>query len=93
MAIKSEISWRRHEEDGVKWEVYARRFGGEWRFFQREKRHHLWQEIPSPSLEDWFTLLDGVERRVPRRLFHPDDVQRIRRMIRERHPEADLDGR
>ena len=93
MSIKTEISWRRVVgDDGVKMDVYARRFGGEWRFYQREKRHHLWLEIKSPAVGDWLTLLDAVERRVPRMLFHPDDVQRLRQIIRERHPDATLDG-
>lgn len=90
MAIKSEISWRRHQEDGTKVEVYARRFGGEWRFHERPGRHDEWQPIPQPSLDDWLALLDAVQRRVPRRLFPPDEPPRIARMIRDRFPEAEL---
>lgn len=90
MAIKSEISWRRRNEDGEKVEVYARRHGGEWAFHERPGRHDAWQPIAHPSLDDWLTLLDAVRRRVPRRLYPPDEVNRIRREIQIRHPGAEL---
>lgn len=86
MAIKSEISWTRRLEDGTKVEIYARRFGGEWRFFQRAKRHDHWLPNPSPPEEDWRLLLDALERRVARRLFPPQEVDRIRREIAQRFP-------
>lgn len=92
MAIKSEISWRRPNADGDKVEVYARRFGGDWKFYQRPGRHDDWQPIPHPSLDEWLTLLDAVERRVPRRLYTPAEVNRIRQTIRDRYPEAELPG-
>ena len=90
MAIKSEISWRRRNEDGDKVEVYARRYGGEWEFHERPGRHDEWHPIDRPSLDDWLTLLDAVQRRVARRLFPPDEVDRIRRSIRDRHPGVEL---
>ncbi len=88
MAIKGEISWRREDAEGNRVEVYARRFGGQWEFHQRARRHDLWQAIPDPSLDDWLTLLDALNRRVPRRLVTPDEVQRVKRAIRERFPDA-----
>lgn len=90
MAIKSEISWRRRNDDGEKVEIYARRFGGEWQFHERPGRHDDWQPVRKPTLEDWLTLLDAVQRRVSRRLYPPDEVDRIRRTIRDRYPEAEL---
>ena len=85
---KAEISWRRIIDKGVKLQVYARRVGGEWRFFNREKRFDLWQAVKEPPLEDWLKLLDAVQRRVTRRLLQPDDEQRLRQRIRERFPEV-----
>ena len=85
---KAEISWRRTTDQGVKLQVYARRVGREWRFFEREKRFDLWQAVKAPPLEDWLELLDAVRRRVTRRLLQPDDEQRLRRRIRERFPEV-----
>lgn len=90
MAIKSEISWRRRTDEGEKVEVYARRHGGDWKFHERPGRHDDWQPIAKPTLEDWLTLLEAVERRVPRRLYQPGEVLRIRQAIRDRFPEAEL---
>lgn len=86
MAIKSEIAWTRRLEDGAKVEVSARRFGGEWRFYQRAGRHDNWLPIPSPLEEDWRLLLDALERRVARRLFPPQEVDRVRREMAQRFP-------
>jgi hypothetical protein len=85
---KAEISWKRTTDQGVKLQVYARRVGREWRFFEREKRFDLWQAVEEPPLEDWIELLDAVQRRVTRRLLQPADEQRLRQRIRERFPEV-----
>ena len=85
---KGEISWKGRYEDGRKRQVYAKHTSKEWLFFEREKRFESWESVKHPSLEDWLALLDGVERRVHRRLIPIDEIQRIRRRIRERFPEA-----
>jgi len=85
---KSEISWKRVNEDGTRLQVYVRRVGREWRFFAREKRFDQWQAVAEPSLEDWRELLDAVQRLVTRRRLQPDDEEHVRRRIRERFPEA-----
>lgn len=87
---KAEISWKRVTEDGLKLQVYAQHVGREWRFFHREKRFDVWQPVDEPPLEDWLELLDAVERLITRRRYQPDDETRLRRMIRERFPEADV---
>jgi hypothetical protein len=87
MAIKSEISWKRRTREGVRVEVYARRFGGVWKFHMRSQRYEEWTPIDDPSLEDWQHLLDAIRRRVPRRLFPPQEVTRVLQEIRERYPE------
>lgn len=90
MAIKSEISWTRRNEEGEKIEIYARRFGGVWQFHSRQRRHEVWQAVDQPPLEDWLELADAIRRRIPRRLYPPDELNRIRQEIRIRFPEADL---
>ena len=87
---KAEISWKRRTDDGEKLQVYAQHIGREWKFFQREKRFDVWQPVKEPPLEDWLELLDSVQRLVTRRRYQPDDEQRLRQMIRDRFPEADL---
>ena len=85
---KAEISWKRRTEEGEKLQVYAQRVGGEWRFFQREKRFDQWQPVADPPLEDWMELLDAVQRLVTRRRLQPDHEEHVRRRIRERYPEV-----
>jgi hypothetical protein len=87
MGNKSEIGWVRPNANGVKEDVFARQVGREWRFFARRRRYDQWQRIPEPSLEDWLVLLDGVRRRVVRRMFMPDDEVRLVALIRNRFPE------
>lgn len=87
---KAEISWKRITEEGVKLQVYAHHVGREWKFYQREKRFDVWQAVKDPPLEDWMELLDALQRLITRRRYQPDDEIRLRKMIRERYPEADV---
>jgi hypothetical protein len=87
---KAEISWRRVTEEGVRMQVYARHVGRDWRFFQRERRYDQWQRVPEPPLEDWLELLDSVQRRIQRRLLRPEEAPRLRKIIGEKFPEAQL---
>ncbi|MCC7376102.1 MAG: hypothetical protein IT581_15700 [Verrucomicrobiales bacterium] len=88
MAIKAEISWHRKDSEGIKLEVYARRFGGSWSFYSRHRRHEDWQPLKPAPLEDWLELRDAIIRRIPRGLFPPDELKRIETDIRNRFPEA-----
>lgn len=87
---KAEISWRRNGEDGEKLQVYAHHVGDRWKFYLRSRRFDQWQIVADPVLEDWLELLDGVRRRVARRLLRPEETQRVEKAIRERFPEAEL---
>ncbi len=87
---KGEISWKGRTAEGMKREVYARRSGTEWRFFVREKRFDRWEPLPDPLLEDWLELLDGVQRRIARRLLRPEEEPRLIQLIRQHFPEADI---
>jgi len=87
---KAEISWKTRSEEGVKREVYVHCVGSEWKFFEREKRYDDWQPLDRPLLEDYLELLDGVRRRIARRLMRPEEEQRVKRMIREAYPEAKI---
>ena len=69
---------------------YARHFGGEWRFFRREKRYDEWQEVAQPPLEDWLALLDSIRRRIGRGLLGPHEEPLLIKRIRERFPEAEV---
>ena len=87
---KGEISWKGENADGVKREIYAHRHDKRWQFFVRERRYDQWQELPHPPLEDWLELLDGVRRRVARRLLRPEEEPRLKQMILEIFPGTKL---
>ncbi len=84
---KAEISWVRRSEEGEKFQVYAHHVGNQWLFYIRHRRFDQWQKHGNPPLEDWLELLDGVRRRVARRLLRPEEIQRVEGLIRERFPE------
>ena len=87
---KAEISWTRTDAEGLNVQVYAQHVGREWRFFAREKRYDEWQPVPDPPLEDWLELLDAVKRRINRRRLRPEEEARVKKMIKERYPDADV---
>ena len=87
---KAEISWKRVTEDGEKLQVNAQHVGRDWRFFHRGKRFDVWQPVKDPPLEDWLELLDSIQRLITRRRYQPCDEEDVRRMIRERFPEAEV---
>ncbi|MGC8828714.1 MAG: hypothetical protein ACP5MG_05140 [Verrucomicrobiia bacterium] len=90
MANKSEIGWKRTTPEGEELQVFARHTGGRWLFFFRYKRYEKWQKLEKPTLEDWLLLLDAVKRRIPRRLFDPQEEVRIKRAILQNYPDAEL---
>jgi competence CoiA-like predicted nuclease len=88
---KAEISWKRVTEDGVHLQAYAQHVGREWRFFVRERRFDQWQAVKEPPLEDWLALLNSIQRRINRRLLRPEEEDRVKKTIRERFPDAQID--
>lgn len=88
---KAEISWKRLADDGSDLQVYAQHVGGAWIFYAREKRYDQWQKIDEPPLEDWLELLDAVQRRINRRRLRPEEEARVKKSIRQRFPEAQID--
>ena len=91
MGARAEISWTRRDELGEKVLIYAHRKGDQWSFFIRKKRFDNWMPYKDPTLEDWMELLDGVSRRAQRRLQKPEELDRLRKVIREKFPEAEVD--
>lgn len=89
MGVKAEIGWKSRTEDGRRREVCAHHVGDRWLFFERERRFENWEPLAEPFLEDWLELLDGVRRRIARRLLRPEEEQRVLRSIQERFPGAD----
>ena len=90
MAAKAEISWKRRTESGERVEVYARRVGGEWKFFMRDRRFEQWHAVADPPWEDWLALLDAVQRRINRRRSQPEEEARVKKMMHEKFPEKEI---
>ncbi len=86
---KAEISWKSRSPEGERREVYAKHIGNGWVFHYRERRFDPWIPLEQPPLEDWLELLDGVQRRIARRLVKPEEEARIRKKIKESYPEAE----
>ena len=72
-------------------EVYAQHVGSQWKFFMRDRRFEQWQPVAEPPLEDWLELLDGVRRRISRRLLRPEEEARVKKSIYERFPGTEKD--
>ena len=87
---RAEISWKKRTEEGEKREVYAKHVGDQWLFYSREKRFDDWEPLPQPPLDDWLELLDGVRRRIGRRLLRPEEEERVIKAILLRYPEAEV---
>lgn len=87
---RAEISWKKRTEEGEKREVYAKHVGDQWIFFEREKRFDDWQPLAQPPLDDWVVLLDGVRRRISRRLLRPEAESQVLKQIKLRYPDAEL---
>ena len=85
---KAEISWKRINDEGDTFQVYAQHVGNRWKFYIRQRRYDQWQAMQEPPLEDWLALLDAVRRRVARRLLRPEEIQRVEKTIRELFPES-----
>ena len=87
---KGEITWCRRDEEGEKFQVYARAVGNRWLFYRRQRRFDTWEPLARPPLEDWLELLDGVRRRAARRLIPLEELERLKQRIREAFPGVDL---
>jgi hypothetical protein len=83
---RGEISWQGRTPEGFRRKVYAKRVGQTWKFYVREKRYDRWQDLAKPALEDWLELLDGVRRRIARRLVRPEEELHLRQTIAQLFP-------
>lgn len=74
------IEWTdKDPETGAKRSVRAEKFARKWTFSVRFRRHTAWEPAPQVSRDMWETLLDALERRLPRREGVTDeDVKQVR---------------
>jgi hypothetical protein len=88
---RDNIEWVRKNAEGEKIEIKAHQIRERWDFYWRPGRTWGWNVLETPLLEDWLEVLDGVERRVNRRQYPLDEPAKVRRLIRERYPDAEFD--
>ena len=78
-----QIEWT--DEDpvtGAKRFVQAEKFARKWSFQVRFRRRTNWEPAPQVTREMWETLLDALERRLPRREGVTDeDVNQVRDVL------------
>jgi hypothetical protein len=74
------IEWTdKDPESGAKRTVRAERFARKWTFRVQFGRYTNWRPVPRPSADMLETLLDALERRLPRREgVTDDDVKQVR---------------
>lgn len=77
------IEWTdKDPESGAKRTVRAEKFARKWTFRIQFRRYTNWEPVPHPTRDMWETLLDALERRLPRREGVTDaDVKQVRATV------------
>ena len=85
--------WQTRTPEGLKREVRAERFAGQWRLQAQVKGESQWTYYDSPLLEDLVELRDIVWRKYQRKRLPWSDVESLDVLIRDRGgvPEAPED--
>ena len=80
-----EINWTDTDPTtGAKRFVKATKFARKWEFIVRPKRREDWAPAPFVTKAMWEELLDGLERRYPRREgVTEQDVAAVKKLIAE----------
>ena len=84
-----QIEWIEEDADtGTKRSVRAERFARKWSFRVRARRRTNWEPPQQVTREMWETLLDALERRLPRREgVTEEDVKQVRAVIAGLRPQ------
>jgi hypothetical protein len=78
--------WTEREEDGMKREVRASRFGGVWRLQAKRANEESWTYYDHPLSADLLTLKDIIERKYRRRRATIDELLSVRKLLRDISP-------
>jgi hypothetical protein len=79
--------WKEREEDGVKREVRASRFGGVWRLQSKRADEESWTYYDRPLPADLLALKEIIEKKYRRRRATVEELLSVREMARERRDE------
>ena len=74
--------WKEREEDGVKREVRASRFGGIWRLQSKRADEESWTYYDRPLPADLLTLKEIIEKKYRRRRATVEELLSVREMAK-----------
>jgi hypothetical protein len=83
--MPSQHIWTDRNEDGIKREVRATKFGGAWRFQAKTTADIDWTYYERPLPEDLLMLKEILVRKYQRRRASAEDVASIEKLIQEQH--------
>lgn len=88
------IEWTdKDPRTGAKRSVRAEKFAKRWTFAVRAGRFASWEPVAHASLDMWETLLDAIERRIPRREGVTDeDAKQVRAALAAWKPPPAVEG-
>ncbi|HEY6070805.1 MAG TPA: hypothetical protein VIU85_05455 [Chthoniobacterales bacterium] len=81
--MPSQHIWTEKDDEGVKREVRAIKFGGKWKLQAKRSDEPDWTYYDPPLLEDVLTLKEIIARKYQRRRATADDVAAIDRLLGE----------
>jgi len=79
--MRSQHIWTRRDEQGIKREVRATRFGGRWRLQAKTAGDLNWTYYERPLLEDLLALKQILVRKYQRRRASNEDVASVEKLI------------
>jgi hypothetical protein len=74
--------WKEREEDGVKREVRASRFGGAWRLQSKRADEESWTYYDRPLPADLLALKEIIEKKYRRRRATVEELLSVREMAK-----------
>ena len=74
--------WKEREEDGVKREVRASRFGGVWRLQSKRADEKSWTYYDQPLPADLLALKEIIEKKYRRRRATVEELLSVREMAK-----------
>jgi len=74
--------WKEREEDGVKREVRASRFGGVWRLQSRRADEESWTYYDRPLPADLLALKEIIKKKYRRRRATVEELLSVREMAK-----------
>ena len=81
--MPSQHIWIEKDDEGVKREVRATKFGGKWKLQAKRSDEPDWIYYDPPLLEDLLNLKEIIARKYQRRRASADDVASLDKLIGE----------